>query len=79
VKPTTEYRRINIFHFSFFNLTKNANKCIYEHQLWKKLVEKKLRMVKDSRLVPVVQAGAVQWVPRQQVNSAHNHLSQSYD
>jgi hypothetical protein len=37
------------------------------------------RMVKASMLLPVVQAGAVQWVPRQQVNSAHNHRSQSYD
>jgi hypothetical protein len=41
--------------------------------------EENLRIMKEGRLVPVVQAGAVQWVPCQQVNSAHNHRSQSYD
>jgi hypothetical protein len=41
--------------------------------------EEKLRMVKDSRLVPVVQASAIKRVSRQQVNSAHNHRAQSYD
>jgi hypothetical protein len=41
--------------------------------------EENLRTVKASRLVPVVQASAIQRVSRQQVNSAHNHRAQSYD
>jgi hypothetical protein len=40
--------------------------------------EENLTVVKASMLVPVVQAGAIQRVPRQQVNSTHNHRSQSY-
>ncbi len=39
--------------------------------------EENVRIAK-ARLVPVVQAGAVQRVSRQQVNSAHNHRAQSY-
>jgi hypothetical protein len=45
------------------------------HAMQKADGEENLTVVKASMLVPVVQAGAIERVPRQQVNSANNHRS----